>query len=83
MCPAAGARGVIGAAKWEKIGGELPYAHSVRDGILILKDLSRSDNGVYKCTLLTETGMATVTHINLQVSGIYSKLLFIFLYDVT
>uniref|UniRef100_A0A9J2P054 Basement membrane proteoglycan n=1 Tax=Ascaris lumbricoides TaxID=6252 RepID=A0A9J2P054_ASCLU len=68
VCPAAGARGVIGAAKWEKIGGELPYAHSVRDGILILKDLSRSDNGVYKCTLLTETGMATVTHINLQVS---------------
>ncbi|KHN80147.1 Basement membrane proteoglycan [Toxocara canis] len=68
-CPAEGARGVLGEAKWEKVGGELPYAYSVRNGVLVLKDLARSDGGVYKCTLQTESGMATVTHINLQVSG--------------
>ncbi|KHN80139.1 Basement membrane proteoglycan [Toxocara canis] len=67
-CPAEGARGVLGEAKWEKVGGELPYAYSVRNGVLVLKDLARSDGGVYKCTLQTESGMATVTHINLQVS---------------
>uniref|UniRef100_A0A0M3IZC9 Basement membrane proteoglycan n=1 Tax=Anisakis simplex TaxID=6269 RepID=A0A0M3IZC9_ANISI len=68
-CPAEHAPGVSGTAEWEKVGGDLPYAYSIRNGELILKDLSRYDEGIYRCTIRAESGMATVTYINLQVSG--------------
>lgn len=57
--------------KWEKINGELPYAYSVRQGILYLKDAKRRDEGVYRCIIRTDSGLATVTHVHLKISGIF------------
>ncbi|VDM13061.1 unnamed protein product [Wuchereria bancrofti] len=69
-CPATGAPGVYGEVKWEKVNGELPYAYSIRQGILHLKDTKRTDEGIYRCIIRTDSGLATVTHVHLKVSGI-------------
>lgn len=70
-CPATGAPGVFGKVKWEKVDGELPYAYSIRQDILYLKDVKRTDEGVYRCIVRTDSGLATVTHVHLKVSGIF------------
>uniref|UniRef100_A0A1I8ESI8 Ig-like domain-containing protein n=1 Tax=Wuchereria bancrofti TaxID=6293 RepID=A0A1I8ESI8_WUCBA len=67
-CPATGAPGVYGEVKWEKVNGELPYAYSIRQGILHLKDTKRTDEGIYRCIIRTDSGLATVTHVHLKVS---------------
>uniref|UniRef100_A0A0R3S5V2 Neurexin-4 n=1 Tax=Elaeophora elaphi TaxID=1147741 RepID=A0A0R3S5V2_9BILA len=67
-CPATGAPGVHGEVTWGKVNGELPYAYSILQGILYLKDVKRMDEGIYKCTIRTDSGLATVTHVHLKVS---------------
>ncbi|KAM3718657.1 Basement membrane proteoglycan [Dirofilaria immitis] len=67
-CPATGAPGVYGEVKWEKVNGELPYAYSIHQDILHLKDTKRTDEGVYRCITRTDSGLATVTHVHLKVS---------------
>ncbi|EFO18041.1 hypothetical protein LOAG_10457 [Loa loa] len=67
-CPATGAPGVYGEVKWEKVNDELPYAYSIRQGILHLNDVKRTDEGVYRCIIRTDSGLATVTHVHLKVS---------------
>ncbi|VDO59814.1 unnamed protein product, partial [Onchocerca flexuosa] len=68
QCPATGAPGVYGEVRWEKVDGELPYAYSIRQGVLYLKDAKRTDEGVYRCIIRTDSGLATVTHVRLKVS---------------
>lgn len=68
-CLSEGAHGVYGIAQWEKVNGELPYAYSIRDGVLHLMDVQRKDEGVYKCTMMIDGKPATVTHVSLKVSG--------------
>uniref|UniRef100_A0A915PXY9 EGF-like domain-containing protein n=1 Tax=Setaria digitata TaxID=48799 RepID=A0A915PXY9_9BILA len=54
-CPATGAPGIFGEAQWEKVNGELPYAYSIRQNVLHLKDIKRKDSGIYKCTMRTDS----------------------------
>jgi hypothetical protein len=39
---------------WSKVDGELPYGHSVVDGILRINRVSEEDAGIYNCTAVGE-----------------------------
>ncbi|KAK0394822.1 hypothetical protein QR680_000951 [Steinernema hermaphroditum] len=66
-CPSTMAKGLPGKVKWEKVNGNLPFAHRITQGVLALDKLKKEDAGLYKCT--TETnGLASVTHVTLEVT---------------
>uniref|UniRef100_A0A1I8AA28 EGF-like domain-containing protein n=1 Tax=Steinernema glaseri TaxID=37863 RepID=A0A1I8AA28_9BILA len=66
-CPSSMAKGLPGKVHWEKVNGDLPFAHRINQGVLALDKLTKQDAGLYKCT--TETnGLASVTHVTLEVT---------------
>ena len=49
------------ALHWTKVGGQMPDAHFVRDGILRIDRVSESDGGTYKCIARSQYGSGEVT----------------------
>lgn len=49
--------------EWSKVGGVLPAKHVINEGLLVIQEVTKEDEGMYLCVAQNKKGVEQVTAI--------------------